>query len=131
MFEDLSRAEQRAVFQHRQRLSTEKGYEVALGETEAPNRHPGGMPGMAGLKVKLVFEKRNGVILGSQFVGGSSVGEMVNMMSACIQKKMTIDDIAAFQIGTHPCLTSSPLTYQTVNAAEMALLNTLSLKEKE
>ncbi len=107
------------------------GYDCVTGVAEGPNRHPACMPGMEMIKVKLVFEKRNGVILGSQFMGSSSVGEMVNMMSACIQKKMTIDDIAAFQIGTHPCLTSSPLTYQTVDAAEMALQNALLHKEEE
>ena len=36
-------------------------------------------------------------------------------------KKMTFDDIAIFQIGTHPALTSSPIAYQLTNAAEMAI----------
>jgi hypothetical protein len=47
---------------------------------------------------------------------------MVNIASACIQGKMTGDDIAAFQMGTHPALTASPIAYQLVNAAENALV---------
>jgi hypothetical protein len=34
---------------------------------------------------------------------------------------MTADQIACFQMGTHPLLTASPVAYQLVNAAEMAL----------
>jgi hypothetical protein len=34
---------------------------------------------------------------------------------------MTADDIATFQTGTHPGLTASPIAYQLVNAAEMAI----------
>jgi NADH oxidase (H2O2-forming) len=47
---------------------------------------------------------------------------LVNVACACIQHKMTIDDIACFQMGTHPALTASPVVYQFVNAAESALL---------
>ena len=31
------------------------------------------------------------------------------------------DDIATFQTGTHPALTASPIAYQLVNAAEIAI----------
>ena len=75
---------------------------------------------MAPLKVKLVFEKSTGVILGGQVVGAESAGELINAISACIQRKMTADEIAVFQTGTHPALTASPIAYQLVNAAEMA-----------
>jgi hypothetical protein len=34
---------------------------------------------------------------------------------------MTTEDIAMFQIGTHPALTASPIAYQLVNAAEVAI----------
>jgi len=38
-----------------------------------------------------------------------------------IQAEMSADQIATFQMGTHPLLTASPVAYQLVNAAEMAL----------
>ncbi|MCK4615106.1 MAG: FAD-dependent oxidoreductase, partial [Thermoplasmata archaeon] len=100
-----------------EKAAKESGFEVATGTAEAPNRHPGGMPGMAKMKVKLVFDKNTGEILGGMARGGPSVGELINTVSACIQKKMTADDIAIFQLGTHPAVTASPIAYQMVNAA--------------
>ena len=99
-----------------------QGYDVITGTFEAPNRHPGAMPGMRPIKVKLIFERRTGALLGGIFMGDKAVGELVNAISACIHYRMTIDDIASFQMGTHPALTASPVVYPLVNAAEMALL---------
>jgi NADH oxidase (H2O2-forming) len=104
-------------------LATRQGYEVITGVAEGVNRHPGGMPGVANQKVKLIFEKRTRVLIGTQMMGDRAVGELINVASACIQHKMTIDDIACFQMGTHPALTASPVVYQFVNAAEAALLS--------
>lgn len=101
-------------------MARENGFEVVSGTAEAPNRHPGGMPGMATMKVKLVFNRSTGELLGGMARGGESVGELVNTISACIQGRMTANDIAQFQLGTHPALTASPIAYQLVNAAEIA-----------
>ena len=103
-------------------LAMRQGYDVVSGVAEAPNRHPGGMPGMAKLKVKLVFERRTGVLLGAQLLGDTSAGDLINIASACIQSRMAVDEIASFQMGTHPALTASPIAYQFVNAAEIALV---------
>jgi NADH oxidase (H2O2-forming) len=103
-----------------QREAQDNGYEIVVGEAESVNRHPGCMPGGTTMRVKLVFEKKTGVILGGQVVGGESAGELVNVISACIQKEMTAEDMAVFQMGTHPALTASPISYQLVNAAEVA-----------
>jgi NADH oxidase (H2O2-forming) len=92
------------------------------------NRHPGCMPGAANMKVKLIFQVGSGVLLGGQVTGALSGGEMINTVSACINQKMTADDIATFQIGTHPALTASPIAYQLVNAAETAIFKMISCK---
>jgi len=97
-----------------------QGYDFVVGRGEAPNRHPGGMPGTCPMKVKLIFEKRTGVILGGQVSGDKAAGEVINAVSAAIQRRMTAEDIAVFQTGTHPALTASPISYQLVNAAEAA-----------
>jgi NADH oxidase (H2O2-forming) len=104
-----------------EKFAKEQGYEVITGVASGPNRHPGSMPGMMPQLVKLIFEKRTKVLIGTQMTGDKAVGELVNVASACIQHKMTIDDIACFQMGTHPALTASPVSYQYVNAAESAL----------
>jgi pyruvate/2-oxoglutarate dehydrogenase complex dihydrolipoamide dehydrogenase (E3) component len=103
------------------KIAKDSGYDIVIGQAESPNRHPGGMPGMANMKVKLVFNKMTGELIGGQVRGGHSAGELINTVSACIQKRMTADDIATFQLGTHPAVTASPIAYQLVNAAEIAL----------
>jgi NADH oxidase (H2O2-forming) len=101
-------------------LAARHGYNYVVGTAEATNRHPGGMPGAHPMKVKLVFEKRTGVVLGGQVMGDKAAGEVINAISACVQQRMTAEDIAVFQTGTHPALTASPIAYQFVNAAESA-----------
>jgi NADH oxidase (H2O2-forming) len=99
----------------------ECGFDVVTGDAEAANRHPGGMPNMSKMWVRLVFNKVNGELVGGAVRGGPSAGELINTISACIQNRMRANDIATFQIGTHPAVTASPIAYQLVNAAEMAL----------
>lgn len=98
-----------------------RGYNIIKGEAESINRHPGCMPGGENLKVKLIFERGTQVLLGGQVSGAKSGGELINTISACIHQKMTANDIATFQTGTHPALTASPIAYQLVNAAELAI----------
>ena len=99
----------------------ENGYDIVLGQAEGPNCHPGCMPGSCNLKLNLIFEKGTSIILGGQLIGAKSGGELINLISGCIHKKMTANDIATFQMGTHPALTASPIAYQVSNAAEMAV----------
>ncbi|MBN2398258.1 MAG: FAD-dependent oxidoreductase [Deltaproteobacteria bacterium] len=100
-----------------ERTATQLGAKIVIGTAEAPDTHPGGMPNSCHTKVKLIFSKDTGVILGGSMSGGKSVGEMINVVSACIMHRMTADDIVKFQMGTHPALTSSPIMYPIVNAA--------------
>jgi NADPH-dependent 2,4-dienoyl-CoA reductase/sulfur reductase-like enzyme len=97
------------------------GYQIVVATIEGPNRHPGLMPGAKLHRLKLVFEKTTGILLGGQVMGGESVGEISNIISACIISRMTANDISMFQVGTHPALTSSPVAYPLINAAEMAI----------
>jgi NADH oxidase (H2O2-forming) len=98
------------------------GYQIVVGQAEAINRHPGSMPGAAMMKVKLVFNTTNQVLLGGQIVGALSSGELINALSVMITKQFTADEVATFQAGTHPALTASPIAYPLVNAAENALM---------
>jgi len=102
-------------------MARERGYDTISVTIQGPNRHPGLMPGVADTRVKLVFERNSGVILGGQVMGDTTAGEIINAISACVQNRMTAEDIAMFQTGTHPALTASPIAYHMVNAAEMAI----------
>ncbi|MDZ7814445.1 MAG: FAD-dependent oxidoreductase [Planctomycetota bacterium] len=109
-----------------EKQAREMGYKVVIGRAKAPNRHPGGMPGMVEMEMKLVFDKRTGQLLGGQAMGDKAAGEVINMVSACVQNKADAEKIAMFQTGTHPALTASPVAYQFVNAAETAISQMLN-----
>jgi pyruvate/2-oxoglutarate dehydrogenase complex dihydrolipoamide dehydrogenase (E3) component len=113
-----------------EKTAREMGYSIIAGEAEAVNRHPGCMPGGAPLKVKLVFEAGTRTLLGGQVSGADSAGELINAVSACIHQRMTADDIATFQTGTHPGLTASPISYQLVNAAEIAIASSWQVSNR-
>jgi len=102
-------------------MAIEHGYEIVCTTVEGPNRHPGIMPGATPTMTKLIFERHSSVLLGGQVAGDTSVGENINALSACIQSRLTADQIAIFQMGTHPMLTASPVAYGMVNAAELAI----------
>ena len=105
-----------------ERAAKRDGIEIVIGDAQASDTHPGGMPDSTMLKVKLIFARDTGVILGGTVSGGKSTGEMVNVISACILHRMTANDMVMFQMGTHPALTSSPIAYPIVNAACKAVL---------
>ncbi len=98
------------------------GFEIATSEAKTPDKHPGSMPGAKQFAVKLVFERASQQILGGQVSGGSTVGEVVNVLAALIQNRTRANEIATFQYGTHPFFTPSPIVYPIANAAEAALL---------
>ncbi len=105
-----------------ERTATLTGTRIVTGTAEAPDTHPGGMPNSCSTKVKLMFAKDTGVLLGGSICGGKSVGEMINVLSACIMHRMSADDMVNFQMGTHPALTASPIMYPIVNAACKAII---------
>jgi NADPH-dependent 2,4-dienoyl-CoA reductase/sulfur reductase-like enzyme len=102
-------------------MAKKLGYDAVAVAIQGPNRHPGAMPGSTSTWVKLVFERNSGVLLGGQVLGDHTAGEIINSVSACVQNHMTAEQIAMFQIGTHPALTASPIAYHMVNCAEMAI----------
>ncbi len=104
-----------------EKTALEAGMAYVVGEAESPDRHPGGLPGAKPTKVKLIFRKYSETLIGGEACGGDSVGAEINLLATMIQAEMTADEIATFQMGTHPLLTASPVAYQVVNAAEMAL----------
>jgi NADH oxidase (H2O2-forming) len=99
----------------------ELGYDVVIGEAQAPSKHPGTMPDARPMKVRLAFERRSGKILGGCACCTHAVGEVANMIAAAIVNQMTMEQIAMFPMGTHPWLTASPLVYQFTDAASNAL----------
>jgi pyruvate/2-oxoglutarate dehydrogenase complex dihydrolipoamide dehydrogenase (E3) component len=72
------------------------------------------------MKAKLLFRKDNGVVVGGHVCGSEAAADMANVIAVAIQSKLTAEDMATMQYATHPLLTSSPLTYHVMLAAENA-----------
>ncbi len=103
------------------RASEREGFRYVCATAEAPDRHPGTLPGAMPMKVKLVFADQSGILLGGQASGGPSVGELINVIAVAIQKKVTVRELDMMQIATHPLLGPSPTVHPLINAAHAAL----------
>lgn len=103
------------------RTSEAEGFRYVCATAEAPDRHPGVLPGAMPMKVKLVFADQSGILLGGQASGGPSVGELINVIAVAIQKKATVRELDMMQIATHPLLGPAPTVHPLINAAHAAL----------
>ena len=103
----------------------EEGFDIITGVFEGMDKHPGTLPGAKKQLVKLIVGKESNVILGGEVIGGSSVGELTNIIGIIIQNRMNINSILTSQIGTHPLLTASPAGYPLLKAAENAAYKTM------
>ena len=103
------------------KAATDEGIDFIVGEAIAPNRHPGHLPGsIPDMKIKLLFRKENGEVIGGHVSGGEAASDMVNIIAVAIQAHLTAEQLAVMQYATHPLLTSSPLSYHVMLAAENA-----------
>ncbi len=105
-----------------EKKARENGFDIVIGVSESPNHHPKALPNTQNIKVKLIFSKSSGKLLGGQVTGPESVGEIINLIALSIQKGTTIYDFDTMQIGTHPLLTPPPTNYPLIAAAHSALL---------
>ena len=98
-----------------------EGFRIIVGQNNGVDHHPAVLPNTSKQKVKLIFSKGSGVILGAQIIGGDSTGEMINILGLAIQKNMTASELAMMQYGTQPKLTAGPGNYPIVLAAMNAV----------
>jgi NADH oxidase (H2O2-forming) len=100
-------------------LSAKKeGFEIVTGCADMTDKHPATMPEAQKIKVKLIFSKQSGIIMGGQVAGGMSAGEIINIIGMAIQKRVSLSELETLQMATHPCLTSAPTMYPLVQAAQ-------------
>ncbi len=93
------------------------GFDIEIGLATSSDRHPGTIPDASNVRIKLIFSKSSGVLIGAQLMGGKTVGEMINVVGIAIQSGMSIIDLVALQVGTHPLVTASPVVYPMISAA--------------
>ena len=101
--------------------ANKENIKIIIGESEAPNHHPGTLPNTEMIKVKLVFEESSKILLGGQIAGPENAAEMINLIAVAVQQKMTARELANLQVATHPLITAPPTAYPIIKAAEMVL----------
>ena len=104
-----------------EKTALEEGFEILVGNVECVDKHPATMPGASKLKVKLIFSKQSGILLGGEVAGGVSAGEIVNIIGLALQKSTLLTELETLQIATHPKLTAAPTVYPLITAAQDAL----------
>jgi NADH oxidase (H2O2-forming) len=104
-----------------ERSAEQEGIDSIVGEASSADKHPGSLPGAGMLTVKLIFMKDDRKLIGGQVYGSDKAGYVANCIGSLVQREMRADEIAIFQMGTHPKLTPSPIAHQIENAAEIAL----------
>jgi NADPH-dependent 2,4-dienoyl-CoA reductase/sulfur reductase-like enzyme len=104
-----------------EQAARKEGFEIVVGNAEAADKHPECLPNSSKIKLKLVFSKQAGVLLGGQVAGGDSAGEIVNIIGLALQKTTTLAELETLQVATHPKLTAAPTTYPLIIAAQDAL----------
>ena len=97
-----------------------ENFEIVTGIFDGVDKHPAMLPGASKIRVKLIFSKQSGIILGGQVYGGVSCGEMINLIGLAIQKRVLFTELETLQMATHPYLTSAPTVYPIVLAAQNA-----------
>lgn len=98
-----------------------EGFEIIVGNTEGVDKHPKSLPGANRIKLRLIFSRQSGILMGGQVSGGISAGEIINIIGMAIQKRVSITELETLQMATHPYLTSAPTMYPIVLAAQDAL----------
>lgn len=104
-----------------EKRTADEGFTTMVGNFTTTSRHPGSLPGTVKIKMKLIFSKCSGVILGAQVSGDDSAGEMINILSLAIQKGLTATELNTFQVATHPLISASPIMYPINGAAMEAI----------
>ena len=103
-----------------EKSARDEGFEIVVGSVNGVDKHPGTLPGTSKAKVKLIFSKQSGIILGGQVSGGMSCAQLINVVGIAIQKRMSSTELETLQIATHPYLTSAPTMYPIIQAAQDA-----------
>ena len=103
-----------------EKSAKKEGFEIVTGSVEGFDKHPSSLSDASKVKVRLIFSKQSGIILGGQVAGGMSCGELINLIGVAVQKRMSSTELETLQMATHPYLTSAPTMYPIVLAAQDA-----------
>ncbi len=100
------------------RAAKQYGFDVDSQMIEAESK-VGYMPGAKPIFIKLIFERKNGRLLGAQMTGKEGVARRINSLAVALHQKMTIDEIARLDFAYAPPF-SAPLDPILIAAEQAA-----------
>jgi NADPH-dependent 2,4-dienoyl-CoA reductase/sulfur reductase-like enzyme len=77
------------------------GFDVNSQVIEAESK-VGYMPGAKRIFIKLIFDKKEGRLLGAQMVGKEGVARRINALAVAVHQKMSVDEIARLDFAYAP-----------------------------
>ncbi len=64
-------------------------------------------PGGSAMAIKLIFDPRDGQVLGSQIVGFEGVDKRIDVLASCIRKKLNVFDLQELELAYAPPFSSA------------------------
>ncbi|MEV6629360.1 FAD-dependent oxidoreductase [Actinoplanes sp. NPDC051470] len=77
------------------------GYAFVTASVESTSR-AGYYPGAAPMTIKLIAEKRTGLLLGAQIVGRSEAAKRIDALAIAVWNRMTVEEMTALDLGYAP-----------------------------
>jgi NADPH-dependent 2,4-dienoyl-CoA reductase/sulfur reductase-like enzyme len=84
-----------------ERDATAAGYEFVTAVVTSTNR-AGYFPGAVEMTVKLIAERRTGLLLGAQIVGRAEAAKRIDVPAAALWNQMTVEEMTALDLGYAP-----------------------------
>jgi NADPH-dependent 2,4-dienoyl-CoA reductase/sulfur reductase-like enzyme len=82
-------------------IARQYGFDVDSQIIEAESK-VGYMPGSKRMLIKLIFDRKNGRLLGAQMAGQEGVARRINSLAVALHQNMTIDEIAVLDFAYAP-----------------------------
>jgi NADPH-dependent 2,4-dienoyl-CoA reductase/sulfur reductase-like enzyme len=100
------------------RAAQQYGFNVDSQVIEAESK-VGYMPGAKPILIKLIFERKNGRLLGAQMIGKEGVARRINAFAVAVHQKMSVDEISRLDFAYAPPF-SAPLDPILIAAEQAA-----------
>jgi pyruvate/2-oxoglutarate dehydrogenase complex dihydrolipoamide dehydrogenase (E3) component len=81
--------------------ATASGYQYVTASVKSTSR-AGYYPGSARMTIKLIAEKRTGLLLGAQIVGREQAAKRIDSLAVAIWNRMTVEEMTALDLGYAP-----------------------------
>jgi NADPH-dependent 2,4-dienoyl-CoA reductase/sulfur reductase-like enzyme len=100
-----------------EKIAKDRGFDIISAIGETTTRFPI-IPGAKKVLVKLIADKKTGLLIGGQVVAGEGVPGKIDTLSLAIQNKNTVKDLFQFSYCAQPFQSFFPASNAIVQAAE-------------